>query len=99
MNHNLSSSVLKTAKFLKKDLTNQQVATLCDHLSFEQMRDNPAVNNEDLEALSRRMGCSLGGKFIRSGQVGEGKKKLSQDWVRCFDQWSEENLCDTGLKF
>ncbi|KAG8249245.1 hypothetical protein J6590_022230 [Homalodisca vitripennis] len=99
MKRDLASSVRRTAKFLGKDLTDEQVATLCDHLSFEKMRSNPAVNQEEYVNISKQIGCSQRGEFMRSGKVGEGKEKFSPDWAKRFDQWSEENLRGTGLSF
>jgi hypothetical protein len=34
----------KVAKFLNKELSEEQVSILADHLDFSNMKDNPAVN-------------------------------------------------------
>jgi hypothetical protein len=34
----------KVGKFLNKELSEEQVSILADHLDFNSMKDNPAVN-------------------------------------------------------
>lgn len=46
MKGDLPSVVRKTAAFLGKTLTDSQVDKLCDHLSFQNMKSNRAVNLE-----------------------------------------------------
>ena len=47
MKRDLASVVKKTSEFLNKTLTEDQVQTLVEHLSFKSMSKNKAVNKED----------------------------------------------------
>jgi hypothetical protein len=44
----LPAVIRKTARFLKKTLTDDGVSLLAEHLSFESMKNNPAVNKQDV---------------------------------------------------
>lgn len=60
----LPSSVRRVASFLDKPVTEEQVARLCDHLSFDNFKKNQAVNYENLRELGLlREGYS----FMRKG--------------------------------
>ena len=62
-------AIKKAAKFLNKNLSDEDVEKLAEHLSFNKMKENPAVNLEPL--MSRKEGFSKNSqlKFIRKGQV------------------------------
>ena len=51
MKKDLAPSVGKVASFLGKDVSDEMVKALDDHLSFKQMRNNPAVNKEKRRKL------------------------------------------------
>lgn len=55
--------ILKTAKFLGKDLSEDDVSQLMDHLSFQKMRQNPALNLEQF--LQARNGPEFKQEVIR----------------------------------
>lgn len=78
-----------------------QLLVLEDHLSFESMKKNKAVNNElFVELVCSTMNFSIGkGSFLRSGIVGEGKTKMTPELVKLFDEWEEKCLKKSGLKF
>lgn len=102
MKRDLTSAILKCAQFLdvEKNLTDADVAKLCDHLNFEKMQKNKAVNLEniihrnDTEANDKN---SV--KFIRRGQIGDWKNYMSADISRRFDEWIERNSGESDLKF
>ncbi|XP_048001533.1 luciferin sulfotransferase [Leguminivora glycinivorella] len=101
MKHDLPSVVRRTADFLGKTMTNDQVDKLCDHLSFKKMKSNRAVNLEPILQKSFGKGYLEGTKlrFIRKGEIGDWKNYMSDDLSRRFDQWAEQHLEGTGLKF
>ena len=47
MKQDLPSIIKKTAAFLQKPISDQNVINLVDHLSFKNMKKNKAVNKED----------------------------------------------------
>ncbi|XP_046737699.1 luciferin sulfotransferase-like [Diprion similis] len=100
MKQDLPSVIKKTATFLGKNLTTDQLSSLTEHLSFESMKLNPAANNEDLVHLMKEvLQSEVEGKFMRSGEMNQWKSAMTQDMIERFDQWTRENLKGTGLSF
>ncbi|XP_049956268.1 luciferin sulfotransferase-like isoform X1 [Schistocerca serialis cubense] len=98
MKKDLPSVIRKTAKFLGKELNDSQIDVLTNHLSFQNMKNNPSVNYEAVVEINRTYNLiAADGEFMRSGTVGEWKAKMSPELIDKFDKWKEENLKDTGL--
>jgi len=97
----LECAIRKTAAFLGKTLTESDVSTLADHLSFKNMKKNPSVNLELL--LAKKNGPDFVQteelSFIRKGEVGDWKNYMTPDMASRFDAWTEENIRGTGLSF
>ncbi|XP_048515989.1 luciferin sulfotransferase-like [Athalia rosae] len=97
MKKDLPSILRRTAKFLGKNLTSDEVAALEKHLSFESMKKNPAVNNESLVRFFRdTMNTGGEGTFLRSGKSGQWKTYFSPELIKQFDDWTSENLKGTS---
>jgi len=85
MKRNLKQEVKKAMKFLDKNYFEAEIDKLCDHLSFESMKNNPSCNFEDLLAMLRELHISNGltaidgFSFIRKGQIGSHKEELTED--------------------
>ncbi|XP_060880987.1 luciferin sulfotransferase-like [Metopolophium dirhodum] len=101
MKQDLGSVIRRTAQFLGKDMLDDQILVLENHLSFESMKKNRAVNHQSFnELFCRILNLSIGeGSSIRSGTVGEGKTKMTPEFVKIFDEWEEKCLGKSGLKF
>lgn len=57
-----------TAKFFGKEFTQEQIDVLCDHLSFNSMKNNPAVNYEAVVEVNRIFDLiPANGEFMRKG--------------------------------
>lgn len=101
MKHDLPTVIRRTATFLNKIMSDEQVDKLCDHLSFNNMKTNRAVNLEAI--LEKSFGKSyLEGtdlRFIRKGQIGDWKNYMSDDLSRRFDEWADQHLKGTELSF
>lgn len=98
MKDDLPAVIRKAAAFLGKTFTEEQLLKLTDHLSFDSMKKNPAVNYEKLFEMARKSGYTTSDNcFIRSGKVGAFKSKMSSDMIKKFKAWDEENLSGTGL--
>uniref|UniRef100_A0A1B6JC27 Sulfotransferase domain-containing protein n=1 Tax=Homalodisca liturata TaxID=320908 RepID=A0A1B6JC27_9HEMI len=98
MKKDLPSIIKKTAGFLGKPLSDQQVDVLLKHLSFENMKGNDAVNMENLKGHYEILtGNKVNDHIMRDGQAGGWREKLSPDWVRRFDEWTEKKLQGTGI--
>ena len=53
MKKDLPEVIRRTACFLDKTLTDIDVQRLAEHLDFNQMKNNKAVNKEEFEELSK----------------------------------------------
>ena len=53
MKRDLPAVIRKTADFLNKTISPDQVFQLAEHLSFKKMKDNKAVNKEEFQELSK----------------------------------------------
>eukprot|EP00112_Aurelia_sp_Birch-Aquarium-sp1_P019643 Seg4902.2 transcript_id=Seg4902.2/GoldUCD/mRNA.D3Y31 product="Sulfotransferase 1C4" protein_id=Seg4902.2/GoldUCD/D3Y31 len=95
MKKDQASSVRKVAKFLGKDLSDEQVEILVEHLSFKKMKENRAVNGEDM----RGKAFAMKGDFIRKGQVGDWKNYLTDEMNKKMDAAIEKYLKPVGLEF
>ncbi|KAJ9600879.1 hypothetical protein L9F63_000991 [Diploptera punctata] len=96
----LPGVIKKTADFLGKDLNEDQVEVLSNHLSFASMKNNRAVNYEAATEINRKFNLVLAeGQFMRSGKVGNYKEVMSPELIDKFDCWIQENLAGSGLTF
>ncbi|GLH00579.1 Uncharacterized protein GBIM_06917 [Gryllus bimaculatus] len=87
MKTNLPSVIRRTAKFLGKDITEEQVLRLAEHLDFKQMKLNRSVNLEEELSIMREDGkITEEQKFIRKGVVGEGRREMSLEMAALFDE-------------
>ena len=55
MKQDLAAVIRKTASFLGKTLSEDDVTRLQEHLSFKNMKSNKAVNKEDLAGAMRKV--------------------------------------------
>ncbi|KAL1491374.1 hypothetical protein ABEB36_011981 [Hypothenemus hampei] len=100
MKRDLPSSIRKVAEFLDKNISDEHLATLADHLSFENMKNNPAVNYDWLVKMSN-MAKRDGGMapFMRQGKVGGYKEVLTKEMIEKFEIWTKEHTIETGLNY
>ncbi|XP_050534781.1 sulfotransferase 1B1 [Daktulosphaira vitifoliae] len=102
MKKNLKGAIRQVASFLAKELTEEQVLALEDHLSFNNMRKNPALNLKPILAIMEKSEGSEDNpdeQFIRKGKVGDWKNYMSEELSVKFDKFTEDNLRGTGLTF
>ena len=106
MKRNLKQEVKKSMKFLDKNYSEEEIDKLCDHLSFESMKNNPSCNYEDLLAMLRELHKSNGltaidgFNFIRKGQVGSHKEELTEDENKKLDALLDDpQLKECGFEY
>lgn len=63
----MKGEIGRVAEFLGKSLTDEQIQMLVDHLSFEKLSENQAVNMECFRRFPGAM--SPQGRFLRKGSV------------------------------
>lgn len=73
-----------------------------DHLSFENMKNNRAVNYEPVVELYKKyeLGLTLeDGSFMRCGRVGQWKEKMSPSLIQQFEEWDLEYMANGDYPF
>lgn len=92
--------IRKVSKFLERDLTDEQIDLLANHLSFQNMKNNNSVNYHVMVNFLRKHNMtSAGGSFMRSGKVGGASSQMSPEVIKQFEEWTKENLKDTDFSF
>lgn len=98
--NDLSSVIKKVADFLGTSVSEDDMDELLKHLSFERMKNNKAVNQEQITEMLKELGMVKAQySLMRKGKVGGYKEDLTEDMVNLLDAWCEANNKDTGLKF
>lgn len=93
MKEDLPKIIQQVAKFLERSLSKEQVQILTKHLSFEAMKNNPAVNLELSLDLKRKLKLmDEQGNFMRSGTVGQYKVMMTPEIIQQFDQLEARKL-------
>lgn len=102
VSQDLSSVIKKTATFLNKKFDDEHVNKLIDHLSFANMKNNPAVNKiyivKKLHEMKAFGDKKPEGNFIRNGSVGQWKESMPENMIKRFDDWIAANTKDTDYK-
>lgn len=101
MIQDLPSIIKQVANFLERPLSPDQVSLLANHLSFESMKANPAVNYDMVVSLNRKYKLTVDeeGSFMRSGKVGGYKTKMTEEVTKKFDDWTDLHTRDTDFSF
>ncbi|XP_059608211.1 luciferin sulfotransferase-like [Phlebotomus argentipes] len=95
MKRDLPSVIEKTAKFLGKTLSKEQILTLADYLSFDKFSINPSVNRENED---ERISAALQTKkvddfhFIRKGKSGSFREEMPEDLIEKFNEWTLKEI-------
>ncbi|XP_047120424.1 luciferin sulfotransferase-like [Schistocerca piceifrons] len=114
MKKDLPRVIRRTAKFLGKNVTDEQMEQLCEHLSFSSMKNNPAVNQQEYIANIRQRN-GLGElpkkepaevektgadptKFMRRGEAGGWRTEMPDSWIEKYDQWTQKHIEGTGYQ-
>ncbi|XP_017058803.1 luciferin sulfotransferase-like [Drosophila ficusphila] len=90
----LPSVVRRCARFLGVEnlLDASSLQKLCDHLTFDKMRSNKAVNLEQVLPESSS-------KFIRNGKIGDWRNHMGNEMSERFEEWSDLHIRGAGLSF
>lgn len=98
MKSDLPAVLHKVADFLGKKLTDEDVEKLKHHLSIEEMRQNKAVNYEEMKDYLKSVGQEVGSEgFIRTGKSGGWKETMSAETAKKFEEWTSRKIKGTGL--
>ena len=93
MKKDQEAAVRKVAKFLGKELSEEKIKSLVQHLDFKSMKQNKAVNYEALIQNPE------GGSFMRKGQVGDWKNYFTDEMSARVDDAIKKYCTPIGLEF
>ncbi|KAF5285101.1 hypothetical protein FQA39_LY16790 [Lamprigera yunnana] len=101
MKENLKKVIEDVARFLERDLSEGDINSLAKHLSFDSMKNNAAVNLEQvIKGFAKEKNLNIeDGHFIRCGVVGSHKSKLTEEQIEQFKVWTREHIDGTGLEY
>ncbi|ODM95898.1 Sulfotransferase family cytosolic 1B member 1, partial [Orchesella cincta] len=95
LKQDLSKVVDRATEFLGKPISDEDKQVLLNHLSFESMKSNPYVNNDEVTNLLTKVhGVARQSHFIRKGKVGSWKEELSEESQQKINEWFVKNKID-----
>lgn len=92
----LRAQVTSIAKFLGKDLTPAQLATIAKHCTFASMKGNSKVNYEHCRDAALLDFTKA--KFMRKGEVGDWKNYFTVNQSAAFDKLVEEKMRELEIE-
>jgi len=103
MKADLAGVILKVSSFLGHPVDEAKIPSLVDHLSFDRMKDNKAVNKEEMiKATQQTMDDAhktQNAKFMRKGLVGDWKNHLTPELEKKFIEWEKKWLDGSDFEF
>ncbi|XP_058461562.1 luciferin sulfotransferase-like [Malaya genurostris] len=100
MKKDLTGTLKQVCQFFNKLYSDQQLAKLAQHLSFESMKHNPTVNRQSyvehlLKITDRDDKINDANyQFMRRGESTGWKNELSTELSQRIDRWTEQNVGD-----
>lgn len=97
LHKDLAANIERIASFLNKKLSREQMAAICHHCQFQNMRQNNSVNYSWWDDYGIR--DKTQSQFLRKGQVGDWKNHITAFISRRIEKMVQDNLSDTDLVF
>ncbi|KAL7639246.1 UNVERIFIED_CONTAM: hypothetical protein RMT77_009734 [Armadillidium vulgare] len=97
LQQDISGMIQKVSAFLGKEITKDEVENLANHLSFESMKNNKAVNNDNLIVFPLSKAKRV--KFMRKGKVGDWRTHMTREQILAFKEWTEKNLANSDFPY
>ncbi|XP_047988843.1 luciferin sulfotransferase-like isoform X1 [Leguminivora glycinivorella] len=90
----LPAAIMRIADFLGKEVTDEQVARLCEHLDINKFRKNESVNRSDLSKIN-----PAAETFIRNGGAGGWRQHFDEEMAAQAQRWMRDHLTGSDLRF
>ncbi|XP_063710111.1 sulfotransferase 1A2-like [Culicoides brevitarsis] len=92
LKHNMDSVLTQLCNFLDKKLSPEKLSILKQHLQFDSMKANPAINPPHLKILVQKQRPGSEYTFLRRGQTGSHKDEMPPEFVDKFDEKTRKRL-------
>uniref|UniRef100_A0A182W219 Sulfotransferase domain-containing protein n=1 Tax=Anopheles minimus TaxID=112268 RepID=A0A182W219_9DIPT len=101
MKRDLRGLLPRVCRFLNKSYTDAQLDELAAHLSFSEMKKNPATNKEETVRNALQLNNREGEHFdfMRKGIVGDYRNEMPEEYIKRFDQFEAEQTAGSDFKF
>lgn len=99
MHKNLMNVLKRICKFFDKTFTDEQLAPLIEHLSFESMKANPRTNHAELVKRLTEFHEKPKFQFMRKGKVGTYKEELEENYIQRFRAHIEKQLVGSTFNY
>lgn len=101
MKEDLGAVIRETATFLECPVPEgEEMEKLIHHLSFDQMKNNKAVNFEVArEMIKKYKPDDEVGVFMRKGKVDSYKEELTEEMIELMDVWCKLNTVCTDFPY
>jgi len=92
MKRNLDHEVKRAMKFLGKSYSQEEIDKLCQHLSFESVKNSKTINKDEaikglMELVGKKYEPKDGFSFIRKGKIGGYKDELSDEQIKLMENY------------
>jgi len=107
MIEDLSAVMRKVAKFLGKEINEDDLRKCGEYLSFDKMKANPAVNKEEYKMFCDKLLKQYYGvdrnstelSFVNKGKIGNWKQYIGGALLDRFETWESKRLKGSDLSF
>ena len=103
MKTDLAAVIRKVGRFLGHPVPDDKISSLVEHLSFETMKNNKAVNKEEFlqayQKVLKNKNKTDTVSFMRKGEVGDWKNNFTPELEKKFEEWENKWLQYSDLKF
>lgn len=97
MKHSLEHTLTKLCNFLNKTLTTEQIQKLVQHLQFENMKNNPAINPLYLREAAQKNRPGSDYAFVRRGATDSHKDEMTQEYIDKFNEMTKKRFATLDL--
>lgn len=100
MKKDIMGILRKMCSFFGKSYTDEQLAKLAEHLSFDTMKKNPSANQTQLlKTLETVRNTKINFNFMRKGQLGCYKDELTPEFTQRLQEHVDKQLAGSGFQY
>uniref|UniRef100_A0A336MF91 CSON014070 protein n=1 Tax=Culicoides sonorensis TaxID=179676 RepID=A0A336MF91_CULSO len=94
---NMEKIIVDLCKFLNKSLTPSETQHLLNHLCFDSMKSNPAVNGEEMQPIVEAFHPGTTYTFMRQGGLDSFKEEMPPKYIWRIDEITKKRFKELDL--